>query len=392
MKRMKELVALRIRFLVGAALLAAQFFVTPAASAIPMFMRLGDLPGGDFESTAFAVSADGTTVVGRAHTPPGVNGSTRQAFRWTQATGMVSLYEQPGDFHPDGTAYGVSGDGSLIVGQSDINASIEPILWTADGGIRLAVDPDLERLSGSARGASDDGSTIVGGYGNESGRSRAFVSNRTATETIFLGTLNDYDGRSLANGINADGTHVVGWSATQNGAEAFLWTQAAGMIGLGNLIGGGNISEAYDVSDDGSIIVGRADSDLGRDAFRWTNETGMLSLNDDPRDVTARIANAVSGDGSVIVGFGTNTSDTSTAFIWDEASGVRSLQDVLSSLDLDLEGWTLQEAQGISADGLTIVGWGINPDGFKEAWVATVPEPGTGLLVAFGLVALARKR
>jgi hypothetical protein len=33
---------------------------------------------------------------------------------------------------------------------------------------------------------------------------------------------------------------------------------------------------------------------------------------------------------------------------------------------LDLSGWTLAEARGISMNGTTIIGTGTNPDGFKE--------------------------
>lgn len=43
-------------------------------------------------------------------------------------------------------------------------------------------------------------------------------------------------------------------------------------------------------------------------------------------------------------------------------------------------------------DGLTIVGWGYNPDGYDEAWIATIPEPTTLLLLGFGGLALRRKR
>ena len=48
-------------------------------------------------------------------------------------------------------------------------------------------------------------------------------------------------------------------------------------------------------------------------------------------------------------------------------------------------GWTLLEASGVSADGRTIVGTGINPDGNREAWMVTldnVPEPSA--LVSIG--------
>lgn len=59
---------------------------------------------------------------------------------------------------------------------------------------------------------------------------------------------------------------------------------------------------------------------------------------------------------------------------------------------LDLTGWTLDTAYGISADGLTFVGYGYNPSGDTEAWVATVPEPATIILLALGGLALLRNR
>ena len=43
---------------------------------------------------------------------------------------------------------------------------------------------------------------------------------------------------------------------------------------------------------------------------------------------------------------------------------------------LDLAGWQLTEATGVSANGRTIVGNGINPDGQQEAWIATIPPIG----------------
>ncbi|MCH9023676.1 MAG: PEP-CTERM sorting domain-containing protein, partial [Planctomycetes bacterium] len=52
----------------------------------------------------------------------------------------------------------------------------------------------------------------------------------------------------------------------------------------------------------------------------------------------------------------------------------------------------LSQAKGISADGLTIVGWGRNPSGNSEAWIATIPEPATLSLLALGSLALLRRR
>jgi hypothetical protein len=61
----------------------------------------------------------------------------------------------------------------------------------------------------------------------------------------------------------------------------------------------------------------------------------------------------------------------SEAFIWDTVNGMRNLRKVLAyDYGLNLAGWILQEARGISADGRTLIGWGLNPSGWGEAWIA----------------------
>jgi hypothetical protein len=57
---------------------------------------------------------------------------------------------------------------------------------------------------------------------------------------------------------------------------------------------------------------------------------------------------------------------------------MRSVREVLTDLGIDLSGWILRGATAISADGTTIVGYGTNPFGQQEAWLANisgVPEP-----------------
>ena len=61
------------------------------------------------------------------------------------------------------------------------------------------------------------------------------------------------------------------------------------------------------------------------------------------------------------------------AFLWTPESGMRRLADALSEHGLDLSGWTLQRATGLSASGRTVVGWGTNPSGDTEGFVATLP-------------------
>ena len=110
------------------------------------------------------------------------------------------------------------------------------------------------------------------------------------------------------------------------------------------------------------------------------------------------LATGVSGDGTLVVGTSAagqaaDGDAIQSAFIWDSTQQMRNLQDVLTNdFGLDMTGWHLSQANAISLDGTTIVGHGTNPDGFTEAWMAVIPEPSTALLLASGLLVLARKR
>jgi probable HAF family extracellular repeat protein len=96
-------------------------------------------------------------------------------------------------------------------------------------------------------------------------------------------------------------------------------------------------------------------------------------------------AAGVSDDGSIVIGSSNKTSGDYEAFRWTSGGGMVGLGDLAG-------GAFESEARAISADGLTIVGTGRNPSGETEAWIATIPEPSTALLVSLGLFGLAKTR
>lgn len=377
--------------ILSAVVLAGVLLGGPLASADEaFFMGLGDLPGGISQSFANGVSGDGSVGVGYSD-----NGASYEAFRWSIPGGMVGLGNLPAPGWS--RAYAASFDGSVIVGTGG-DPEREAFRWTEAGGVDYLAFLPGDTLS-AAYGISNDGSVIVGDSGHIQPSSQVQAMRWSAGEgMVGLGHLPGSGIASIAFGVSDDGAVIVGESDSTPAApdeEAFRWTAATGMVGLGDLPGGLFDSEASAISADGGTIVGGGHSTVSGtnwEAFRWTASEGMVGLEDLLGGSFASYASDVSGDGSVIVGW--SNSNTDSAFIWQQHTGMRNLHDLLEvDLGLDLTDWFLEDARGVSADGLTIVGWGHNPDGDTEAWIAHIPEPATlWMLAVCGLVVTRRGR
>ena len=370
---------------VGLALAGLVLTAPSNVFATTTFMGLGYLDGGGSSSTGWDVSASGSVVVGTSDSASG-----SQAFRWTALGGMEALGVLPGASTAS-EAHGVSDDGTVVIGGSTSTTTSEAFRWTSGDGMQgLGELPGGNHLS-LAYGISGDGSAVVGYSGSSSAPfwgHEAFLWT-SATGMTGLGDLSGGSVHSEAWGVSSDGSAVAGWGSGP-GTQAFYWTPSGGMDGLGDLPGGATNSSAYGISDDGMAVVGGSYSNLGREAFRWTQTGGMVALGDLPGGTTDSAAYATSSDGSTVVGVG-RISTGEAAFIWTQAGGLQELAQVLTDGGTDLTGWSLTRAYGISSDGRSIVGMGINPSGNSEAWLATIPEPSTGILLAMGLAGLARR-
>ncbi|HWP30436.1 MAG TPA: hypothetical protein VNK96_01735 [Fimbriimonadales bacterium] len=352
----------------------------PALSSGQSFFKgLGDLPGGNFESVALGVSADGSVVVGYSKSANG-----QEAFRWTEDTGMVGLGDLPGSSFYS-VASGASADGSVIVGYGTSSNGQEAFRWTQTAGMVGLGDLSGGGFSSTASGVSWDGTVVVGqGYSANGFEAFRWTA---ATGMVGLGDLPGGGFSSIALAVSEDGSVIVGSGYLGNGFEAFRWTETTGMVGLGDLPGG-NFSEAYGVSADGSVVVGRGTSANGYEAFRWTWLEGMVGLGDLPDGGFDSRAHSVSGDGSVIVGqaFSSNGYE---AFIWDSVYGMRSVSDWLKANGVSVPpGWVLGTAYDVAVhNGFAIVvGTGWNPSGQTEAWIARVPLSTTLQPEAFVIV------
>jgi uncharacterized membrane protein len=199
-------------------------------------------------------------------------------------------------------AQDVTPDGQVVVGTSDGRV----FRWTAAGGVEFLSPADWAYTLRAA--VSDDG-------------------------TVIASTLVD---------------------TVNNLVSAARWTQVGGWSFLGCLPGvpptpdpTPQCSTGYDISGDGSTIVGLAwHGDTYRaEAFRWTQAGGMVGLGQ-PTGASSR-ASAISADGSVIGGFFEHES-------WGVRRPVRWVGG--GAPDLFIDPYTMGEVSGLSTTGELLAG------------------------------------
>lgn len=352
----------------------------PCALAGTVFTGLGHLPNDSIGSSAYAISGDGSTIVGR---------SGLEAFRWTSASGMQNLGTTTG-VYDESSAFGVNLDGSMVVGTRSYAEVGNPN--TVYHGFRWSDSAGVAAFGGGASGvtisdvydSSDDGSAIIGKahFAGTNGE-HAFRWTETGgfenLGTLATSSFTD----SKARAISADGSVVVGQDQL---SQAFRWTSDGGMEWIHDGDSSITSSTADDISADGSVIVGTAMTEFGNVPYRWSSESGTELLDTNP-GITGWFG--VSADGSSITG----TSTSLGPFLWTVEDGIRSLSDVLTDdYGIDLGGWELSFVRGMSDDGLSIVGRGINPSGDMEAFYVRIPSPGSATLLVMTCGLAARRR
>jgi len=226
-------------------------------------VSLGDLPGGNINSSAYDVSADGSTVVGYGSTAEG-----KVAIRWTQPTGMVQLAGWQSD------AQAVSADGSVVVGHYVTSGKGRPFRWTQTTGVVDLGQLPIGSYYASAYGVSSDGAVVVGDAASMALSADVAFRWTRAEGMVALSNLD-----SVALDASADGSMVVGYFGRMFGSgerTAFVWDKQHGMRYLKDVLedecglnlDGWRLSEAWAISPDALTIVGMGwNPDHNEEAF-----------------------------------------------------------------------------------------------------------------------------
>lgn len=336
------------------------------------------------ESSSVSISYDGATVVGNFLAEGGVGGFPAVASLWKLPDATVQDLQGPG--LKSGNAHGVSADGGIVAGwfvrpESEIWFN-EAFRWTADEGM-VPLAPLAPDTSTQALNVSGDGNVIVG----------MAVEDALYRATVWTGDeaprrLDDLGipGVSSAGAASFDGTTIVGTI----GQSAAIWREGVAEPILLSF-NPSHYASATDVSPDGKFVVGSG----GVQAFLYSDELGLIGLGH-LEGYQYSSAATVSADGRFIGGIAADFSgdiDEYEAVIQGPGGHWRTVKELLESHGVETE-WDLQGLVDMTPDGRTLVGFGLNEQGVRQAWAITIPEPSAVALAALAapLLLIARRR
>lgn len=333
---------------------------------------------GTTTSYAYAISRDGSTIVGISNDSNG----DRHAFVWDADNNMSDLGVLSTTNGTTSEANGVNGDGTVIVGQTAVtvgsNDYTQAFRWTPTGGMvslgtLVSSGSTVTALASRATAVNGDGTIVVGSSVNDDGQNHAFrwIEDSASTHAsggdmtqLFTAVGTNIVNFSEATAINKAGDVIVGTYESSSVERAFRWTDADGAQNLGGLDEAVNTSWASwgtGVNDAGDVVVGMSTQTVNgnehREAFRWTAAAGMVGLGV-LDGYTHSGANAVNADGNVIVGTSSDNNVGSKAFRWEAGSGIQSIEDWLTASGIDTSNLveTATSAFGVSGDGTIVVG------------------------------------
>lgn len=333
-------------------------------------------------SGGLALTADGSVVVGFSGSQfPG-----RHATRWAGANwAPQDLGTAQGQ--SDGILYGAADSGNAAFGWAQVASNFVPFRWTTQAGIQNLPTP---WNSSRARAIAPDGSFIVGEArpGNFTVPIRWNGINAPTQLPLPQGALS---GRAMVATRSGNILGSVGAAGTQ---QLVRWNSVNNAVSTITNFAPNVDGAPFAASADESVIAGIRTSlnqPLVSLPWRWTADEGFEDLPLLAGFVSGNVWSS-SADGSVLVGDMYDANFTNyRGVVWTD-SGVQSVESYLTGFGVDMSGWTIGTCHGISQDGMTLVGVGLNPVGQTRGWVAVIPAPATAALLAIGVGVTARRR
>lgn len=359
----------------------------PVDAQDPVLAVFGSPRAPDSSGFPGGISVRGLSITGAITGTTDVDGGIPQgtslirpqrAYRWTLDGGVVALPIPAGFDHSGGTA--ISANGSTVVGrisragdnQTALGAATQAFRWTSALGSRsLGVDTT------AATGVNINGSVVVGNTFRAFSRGFRWNLSDAATGAGSLTTLAPLPAAgaqaySFAYGVSTSGQIVVGASQSATSNSPLMpvsWTDSAAPVSFG-LAPGTTSGVALAVSGTGDVIVGLGSTSPLDGAtepdFRIQSD-GFLTLANNSRTTNLTAARAIR---------------------WTQATGWQTLNEVAKANGIDTTGITFLTAETVTHDGQFIAGAAVFPTtvvtpGFKpEGYILRICDATTAAACA----------
>lgn len=257
-------------------------------------------------------------VVGTQNVDP--EGSILRAVVWTRGRELRVLEPAPGDDHSTGLAINNRGDVTGTTGPypSESDDGVRSVVW--DRRSRVHVIPNFPDATSSRPYDINQAGQVVGGSDTPSGV-RGYIWDRKSGIRPIPGLL-EGDLSSVPRAINDHGEVAASGSFPGGyyGQHAIVWSEESGVVDLGDLPGGPELSHASDINNHRQV-VGYATSSRGVQAVVWDSEGRIRNLNqllvrDNPADQSLHLQQAGSiNDAGWITAVGVDTDDDRSRYV-----------------------------------------------------------------------------
>jgi uncharacterized membrane protein len=368
------------------------------------YFIVADLPGGLVETRPYALSADGSTLVGSS-----VSDQGREAIRWTAEGGTEGLGDLAGGQFSS-IAFDVSADGSVVVGRGNVfnvnspNGLDRAFQWSEGGGMAALITNEPNTSVHTANQVARDGDTIYGIMTRRTGPGMlqtVEVNYRWTQQDGAVSLDSIYPQFKSIFPISPDDTIMLAEIEFPVAMQQYLLVDTSGMDPVvvrefppqpTNIspppIGTITVRLA---TDDASVVAGTVRTDRGpgsggvEEPYVEVNGARHVLTLSGAAVVDAGFPAAITDDGQTLIGFAYKTNEGRRPFIWTEAAGTRDLWDFFANehnLVEEFEDWLpaffSSSALEMSADGQVIAGLRSNLEGVVETYVVRLSPRVTG--------------